>query len=193
MKAPRTEHVVAGGSALVVGAARFVPLPLVDDWLASLSRRQLVKSLLTQHGRGFRVGDLAALYNDGSLWGLPWRMVKNVVTFPVRKILKPILPFLLVRDVTLAMGRTLALAHVLDRQLRLGFFRDDETRAQHRDEARRLRVALDGAWAGVDQRLLKGALDGLWRRVRRDEVSPELEGLFAELDRRVDERLAGLV
>ena len=190
---PPTRHIVAGGSALVVGAARFVPLPLVDDWVASLSRRQLVKSLLAKHGRSFRVGDVAALYDDGSVWGLPWRMVKNVVTFPVRKILKPILPFLIVRDVGLAMGRTLALAHVLDRQLRLGFFRDGETRAQHRDGARRLRVALDGAWSGVDQRLVKAALAGLWRRVRQDEVSPELEGLFAEIDRRVDERLAGLV
>jgi hypothetical protein len=185
------DHVVAGGSAVVVGAARLVPLPLVDDWIASLSRRQLVRSLLRRHGRAFPVSELAPLYDDGSIFGLPFRMAKNLLLFPVRKVLKPLLPFLLARDIALAVGRTIALGHVLDRQLRLGMFAEQDGKKARREQARRLRAALDGAWSGVDRRLVQSAVSVAWQKAR-SQPAPELEGLFAEVDLRVDRLLAEL-
>jgi hypothetical protein len=189
---PPEHHLQATGAAVVVGASRLLPLPLVDDWIASLSRRQLAKAILRRHGRRFAVSDVGAVYNDGSLLGLPWRMVKSLLLFPVKKILKPLLPFLLVRDLGLAVGRTLAFAHTLDRQLRLGLLRDDDDKATRKDQARRLRQALDTAWRGIDQRLVRRAVAGVVQKARRQEPSAELEGFLAELDRRVDQALAGI-
>ncbi len=188
------DHLVHGGAAVAVGAARFVPIPLLDDWLASMSRRQLAKSILRRHGRRFAVGDVHALYDDGWWAGLPFRMLKNVVLFPVRKILRPLLPFLLARDLGLAVGRTLALGHTLDRQLRLGLLRDDDDRAGRRDDAQRLRKALDTAWQGIDQRVVKNAVSGLSRLVKKNDEAPppEYASFLEELDRRVDQALAGI-
>jgi len=186
------DHLPGTTAAVAVGASQLVPLPLVDDWLASFSRRQLAKSILAKHGRRFSFEDLGALTDDGSWWGLPWRMAKNVMMFPVKKLLRPFLPWLLARDVALAVGRTLALAHTLDRQLTLGRFSDDDDVSIRREQARQLRKALDQAWANVDQRLISKTLKRIARALRRKEpVDGEMEGLLAELDRRVDLALAG--
>ena len=191
------QNAAAAGAAVVVAGARLLPLPLVDDWIASFSRRRLAASILRRHERKFSVRDVAALTDDGSWLGLPWRMVKSFLFFPVKKILRPLLPFLLVRDLGLAVGRTLAFAHTLDRQLRLGLLRDADDRATRRDEARRLRKALDVAWRGIDQRLVGRAVKGALQKARRtppasSSQQSEMEGFLNELDRRVDQALAGI-
>lgn len=191
------KHIPATGAAVVVAGARLLPLPLVDDWVASFSRRRLARSILDRHGRSFAVGDVAALTDDGSWLGLPWRVVKSFLLFPVKKILRPLLPFLLVRDLALAVGRTLAFAHTLDRQLRLGLLRDVDDRATRREEAKRLRKALDTAWQGIDQRLVGRAVKSALQKVKKPSATDaastsEMEGFLEELDRRVDQALAGI-
>jgi hypothetical protein len=160
-------HLGYAGAAAVVAASTFIPLPLVDDWVASLSRRQLVAAALARHGRTFSVGDLKPLYdNGGSLLGLPWRFAKGLVLLPIKKVLAKVLIVFAVRDVVLAVGKTIALGHTLERELRLGLFRDDDGRDKRRDDAARLRKALDGAYAGIDQRLVKRAATAAIARVR---------------------------
>lgn len=187
------DHLPGASAAVVVGATQFVPLPFVDDWIASFSRRQLVKNILAKHGRTFPLQDLGALTDDGSWWGLPWRMAKNLALFPVKKLLRPFAPILLARAVALAVGRTLALAHTLDRQLAFGRLRDDDDAVSRRDQARQLRKALDQAWAKIDQRLITRTVKSIALALqRKTPVEGEMEGLLAELDRRVDLVLAGL-
>ena len=186
---------VAGATAVVV-SARFVPVPVVDNWVASFARRQIVQMLLRRHGRRCATGDLAAVYDDGSIWGLPWRMVKNVVMFPVKKLLRPLLPVLLARDLGLAVGRTIALAHVVDRQLRLGMFRDDDSKKERRAQAQRLRAAFDASFKGIDQRALRQAVGSVMARVRPSTApqseSPEMQSLLSALDAAIDRHLADL-
>ena len=187
------------GAAAVVGASTLIPLPLVDDWVASLSRRQLVASTLARHGRSFAVDDLKHLYdNGGSLLGLPWRVAKAIILAPINKILKKVLIVFAARDLALAVGKTIALGHTLDRQLAFGAFANSDAPTKRRDDAQRLRKALDAALANVDVRLLQRTTSAVIARARKksttpqDEVEREVEGFLAEIDRRVDQALADI-
>jgi hypothetical protein len=180
-------------AAAAVAATRFVPIPVVDEWIASFSRRQLVKRILRRHDRTFAVRDLRPLTDDGSLWTLPWRLLRGFVLAPLKALVRSLVPVLLARDVAMSVGRTLALAHTLDRQLAFGLLRNDDSRAQRRDDARRLRKAFDAAWANIDQRLLKQALNNVGETIRRRApVTVELSEVLASLDDRVDRALLGL-
>lgn len=187
------------GAAAVVAASTFVPLPLVDDWLASLSRRQLVRAALRRHGRTYPVSDVKPLYDvGGSLVGLPWRVAKGIIMAPINKVLKKVLVVFAARDVALAMGKTIALGHILERELKLGAFHNDASRAQRRDEAARLRRALDGALKDVDVRLLQRTAASLVARARARGVKDgggndvEVQGFLADIERRVDQAMAGV-
>lgn len=184
------------GAAAIVGASTLLPLPLVDDWIASLSRRQLVRAALRRHGRTYPVNDVKPLYDvGGSLIGLPWRVAKSIIMAPINKVLKKVLVVFAARDLALAMGKTIALGHILERELKLGAFRNDSTREMRRDEAARLRKALDVALKDVDVRLLQRTATSLIARARgvRDERSDfEVEGFLADIERRVDRAMAGV-
>lgn len=189
------DRLVHAGAAVATGAARFIPLPFVDDWVASFSRRQLVASVLKRHGRCFATSDLKGLYDDGgSLLGLPFRVAKGLVLAPIKKLFRTVFFVFALRDVALAVGKTVALGHTLDRALGLGGFRDDDTRAQRRDEARRLRKALDVAYAKIDERLVRRAANALVDRVKQQPTNDaDIEGFLEELDRRVDQALLEIV
>lgn len=184
------------GAAAIVGASTFVPLPLVDDWIASLSRRQLVRAALRRHGRTYPVNDVKSLYDvGGSLIGLPWRIAKGIIMAPINKVLKKVLVVFAVRDAALAMGKTIALGHILERELKLGAFSNDSSRAHRRDEAQRTRKALDVALKDVDVRLLQRTATSLIARARgaRDGRSDvEVEGFLADIEKRVDQAMAGV-
>ncbi|MDP2340002.1 MAG: hypothetical protein Q8O67_03505 [Deltaproteobacteria bacterium] len=187
---PNMQHV---GSAVVVAASTFFPLPVVDEWIASVSRKQLVARALQRHGRTFAIGDVKPLYNHGSLWNLPWRIAKGILMAPINKVLKKVLFVFAIRDLVLAMGKTIALGHTLDRELRLGAFRDDDKPAFRRDAAARTKQALDHALSGVDRRLLQRAARAAIAQARKKPndaaAVDDVEGFLAEIDRRVDEHL----
>lgn len=193
------------GAAIVTGVSSVVPVPLVGEWIVALSRKRVAQNLLTQHGRTFDVKDLALLYGDGWSWlGLPFRLVKGLVLAPLKKLLRLLFVALAVRDVALNVGRTLALGHTLDRMLRSGALRDDDSAEQRRHEAERLRRAFDKAFGGIDERLVRRAVAALRRQVGlaargvvgtvdvSDGADGEVVGFLAELDRRVDHALLGL-
>jgi hypothetical protein len=198
--ASRLDHMGTGAVAALVGASTFIPLPLVDDWVASLSRRQLVAGALKRHDRTFPVGELKPLYTQGgTIWGLPFRFVKGLVLLPFNKILKKLLVVFAVRDVGLAVGKTIALGHTLERQLNLGMFRNDDSPATRRHDATRLQKAFSGAYQGIDQRIVLRAAKVLVTQLRQkvdpdaDASQRDVEGFLEELDRRVDQRLHDVV
>lgn len=188
---------VQAGAAVATGAATLLPLPFLDDWILARSRRQLIASALVAHGRTFPATELRALYQDGGSWlGLPWRIAKSVALMPVKKLFRSVFFVLGLRAVALAVGRTLALGHTVDRQLRRGGFREDSSTAVRADEARRLRRALDHAWQGIDERLVKRIANQALERARGERGArvdtAEIEGFLAELDRKVDQALADI-
>ena len=180
------------GHAVVVGAATLFPIPVVDEWIAATSRRQLVNFTLRRHGRTFQTSDVRPLYSHGSWWSLPWRIVKGVVMAPINKVLKKILFVFAIRDLVLAVGKTIALAHTLERELERGGFRDDDPPAVRTAAAARVKQALDHALTGVDRRVLQRAGRAVLKQLNKKEdaaAAADVEGFFAEIDRRVDEHL----
>lgn len=196
------DHVGTAAAAAIVGASTFIPLPLVDDWVASRSLRRLVARALERHDRTFEVGEVKPLYaGGGTLWGLPFRFAKSLVLLPFNKILKKVLVVFAVRDVGLAVGKTIALGHTLERQLHLGMFGNDDSPGTRRHDAERLHEAFDAAYKGIDQRMVLRAAKVLVTQLRRkadpdadaDASQRDVEGFLQELDRRVDQRLQGVV
>jgi hypothetical protein len=194
--------VVDTSAAVVTGVSSIVPVPFLGDWLVARSRHEIVKRALLRHGRTFKARDLVAFYDDPFSWlGLPWRFVKGLVLAPIKRLLRMLFVVLAVRDVALNVGRTLALGHTLDRMLRTGSFKNDDSVATRRHEAARLRKAFDEAFRGVDERVVRRAMAAVRQQVGRAaggivgvvDVAGDAEvaAFLAELDRRVDHALLG--
>jgi hypothetical protein len=145
---------------IAAGAARFVPVPLLDDVVRRRAAQTAVVRTLRAHDRRWSA-DLAE-----PLWAEPedaGRGVRGrlgartkVLLFPVRKYAAL---FGAVRGVPSDVARVVLLARAVDRRLQRGALAaPDRVQA----EARALRQAVDEAVAGMDLRLLTAALaDGL--------------------------------
>lgn len=148
---------------IAAAAARFLPVPLLDDVVRRRAAQIAVVRTLRAHGRGHPSELVEALWDDpegahrklrGRLRGVPSRLV----LFPVRKYTAV---FGAVRGVPNDVARVVLLARAVDRRLELG---ELSSRDRVPDEARALRRAVDEAIEGMDLRLLTAALaDGLSR------------------------------
>lgn len=198
----QTDRVTDTGAAVATGVSSVVPLPFVGDWIVTVSRRQMAKQTLLRHGRTFNVADLSTFYGEEFSWlGLPWRFVRGLILAPIKRLLRALFVVLAFRDVALNVGRTLAMNHTLDRMVRGGSFRDDDSAATRQHEAKRLRRAFDVAYGGIDERLVRRAVAAVRDQIGRaargavgvvDTVpADDVEGFLTELDRRVDEALLG--
>ena len=145
---------------IAAGAARFLPVPLLDDVVRRRAARTAVVRTLTAHDRRWSP-DLAeplwAEPEDGRSGGRG-RLgdVSALLLFPVRRYTAL---FGAVRGVPNDVARVVLLARAVDRRLERG-----ELSAPDRvpDQARALRTAVDEAVEGMDLRLLTAALaDGL--------------------------------
>jgi hypothetical protein len=146
---------------IAAAAARFLPVPLLDDVVRRRAAQLAVVRTLRAHGRDHPSELVEALWDDpegrglrGRLGGLP----KRLLLFPVRKYTAV---FGAVRGVPNDVARVVLLARSVERRLERG-----ELTAPDRvpDEARALRLAVDEAIAGMDLRLLTAGLaDGLSR------------------------------
>jgi hypothetical protein len=148
---------------IAAAAARFVPVPLVDDVIRRRAAQVAVLRTLRVHGRTHPAELYEALWDEpegtprglrGRLRGVPRRLL----LFPVRKYAAV---FGAVRGVPNDVARVVLLARSVERRLERGELADPD-RAQ--DDARALRAAVDAAIEGMDLRLLTAALaDGLSR------------------------------
>lgn len=177
-----TQWAVCG---IAAAAARFVPVPMLDDVVRERATQVAVLRTLRAHDRDYSSDLLEPLWGDrdqGS--GLRRRLKKvsmRLLLFPVRKYAAV---FGAVRGVPTDVMRVVLLARTVDRKLGRGELTDP---ARLPDEARALRVAVDEAIDGMDLRLLTAALaDGLSqgrglttaavaftrRRFARDDADP---------------------
>ena len=147
---------------LLASAARFVPVPFLDDFLREKAQHVLVAHTLEAHGRTYRSKEVAPLYGDltgclqGCLLGALTGIFK-LITYPFRKILVWIMAAKwLARDVAEAV----LLGRAMDRALAAGQLADDSDKATRHQDAIRLRRAFDNAVAGTDMKLLRTVLDG---------------------------------
>jgi hypothetical protein len=152
--------------ALAAAAARFVPVPLLDDVIASRATRTAVARTWAAHGRpddptvvGILVGD-----TRGFLHGLAVSLVKLpllLLLYPIRKLVRLITA---VRGVGRDLTGVLLLARAVDRCLRAGFFdaADPEARAR---QARLVRRAHERTVGNADLRVLEHAIRSTLRQV----------------------------
>jgi hypothetical protein len=143
---------------IAAGAARFVPVPLLDDVVRGRAVRVAVSRTLRARGRDHPVGLLAPLWEqEGSGSGTSRHLralSTRVLLFPVRKY---VAIFGAVRGVPTDVMRVVLLARTVDRRLTLGELGDrDPDRLA--DQARSLRRAVDDALREMDLRLLTAAL-----------------------------------
>lgn len=143
---------------IAAAAARFLPVPLLDDVVRQRATRLAVVRTLRAHGRS----DAAELVQP--LWGEPQgrggaglgRRLRaastRVLLFPVRKYTAV---FGAVRGVPTDVLRVVLLARTVDRRLDRGALAGPDGLAE---EAEALRRAVDDAIAGLDLRLLTAGL-----------------------------------
>ena len=147
---------------IAAAAARFVPVPLLDDVVRQRATQVAVVRTLRAHGRepshlleplwGERDGQAAGL--RGRLRSVP----RRVLLFPVRRYAAA---FGAVRGVPADVLRVVLLARTVDRVLGRGGLTGPDRLPE---QARALRAAVDEAIEEMDLRLLAAALaDGLSR------------------------------
>ncbi len=159
MAAPGLVHqwIVAG---MVSAAARFVPLPLVDDFVRDRSRQFAVSQTLKSQGRRFASKELAAYYGNpqGCLTGC----VSFALWLPVRLLMFPIRKFVAlvtaVHGVPMDLLKTVLLARTLDRCLQRGMLADEDALPEREQQALRMRLAFDDAMQGMDWLVVKTAI-----------------------------------
>ena len=148
---------------IAAAAARFLPVPLLDDVVRRRAAQIAVVRTLRAHGREHPSELVEPLWEDpegrrrglrGRLSGVP----KRLLLFPVRKYTAL---FGAVRGVPNDVARVVLLARAVDHRLELGGL---SSPARVPDEARALRRAVDEVIEGMDLQLLTAALaDGLSR------------------------------
>ena len=148
---------------IVAAAARFVPVPMLDDVVRERAAQVAVSRTLRAHGRDYSSELLAPLWGEQEGRGTGMRrhlkaLSMRVLLFPVRKYAAI---FGAVRGVPNDVMRVLLLARTVDRRLALGELTDPEP-GRLADQARSIRHAVDEAIRDMDLRLLTAALaDGL--------------------------------
>lgn len=190
---------------IAAAAARFVPVPVLDDVIREQAVRIAVGRTLSAHRRDYPVGLLEPLWDGEGRGGGVRRhlrsLSKRVILFPVRKYAAI---FGAVRGVPTDVMRVLLLARTVDRRLARGELADPDP-DRLGEQARRIRRAVEDAMRGMDLRLLTAALsDGLSegrgltaaavayaRRFVRRDAEPSLEpgGAVGEGAQRVTEVL----
>ena len=197
-----TQWAVCG---IAAAAARFVPVPLLDDVIREQAARLAVVRTLRAHGQEGSAAPLEPLWDDDERAGSGLRrrlraLSMRVLLFPVRKYAAI---FGAVRGVPTDVMRVVLLARTVDRRLSGGDLADADA-GRRTERARAVRHAVDAAIDGMDLRLLTAALaDGLSqgrglstaavayarRIVKQDDDSVPAEGEVGEGARRVAEVL----
>lgn len=193
--------------ALLHAAARFVPLPFLDDILRERVRQYLVSRLFRAKGLGPGKSSLVPqLWRDpdsscaSGCASLVWRVPLAILLFPIRKIVSIVKA---IRGFSQDVTQSLFFGRGVDRALGRGLFANDLP-----GDAGLVRRAFDQAIVGVDTVLVASALQaalagikglpGAALRAARSlgkqnekepEESPELErgmGAVAEVMARPD-------
>ena len=191
---------------IAAAAARFVPVPLLDDVVRERATQVAVVRTLRAHDRDWPSSALEPLWGEAGA-GRSGRLRRRLRSLPRRLLLFPVRKYTAVfgavRGVPNDVMRVVLLARTVDRLLDRGDLHGPDGLT---DQARTVRGAVDRAIDGMDLRMLTAGLaDGLSqgrglttaavafarRRVGRDDPDAVVEpdGPLAEGAERVTEVL----
>lgn len=156
------QWVMAG---VVASAARFVPIPFVDDVVRAQCRRFVVSRTLAAAGSSLSTASLKPLYGGSGTWVA--RSLDAIAKVPLKLLLFPVRKMVAIatslHGVPMEIMKTVLLGRTLRRQLSSGQM------VPGRAEA--MRVALDDAFARMDFRALRAAIMDALRGVRTWKAS----------------------
>lgn len=152
--------------ALAAAAARFVPVPLVDDLIRERAVRTAVARTWRAHGRPDAPEVIDILCDEtAGFWhgvgGAALRMPVTLALYPLRKMTKWVTA---VRGVSRDLAEVLLLARAVDRCLDAGWLATTDP-AELRRQARLLRRAHERTVGSADLRVLEHALVAALRQV----------------------------
>jgi hypothetical protein len=148
-------------AAVLTGLALLVPIPFLDDMIATRARRHLIQSLL-QDSRagtsGLSLRAIAVVYQGqgGCLSGCLGFFV-GLITKPIIKLFTTIFFVLAIRSAILSVAETLMLGRCFRRSLERGDWSPPLGLPAQSQRAKYFRQAFDKAFAGLDRRLLRHA------------------------------------
>jgi hypothetical protein len=195
--------------ALLSAAARFVPVPFVDDLLRERIRQYLVSRLLRHGGRGYGSARVGPLWQDeGSCASgcltLLWKIPIKILLFPIRKLIALVTAIKgFSRDLTVS----LLFGRALERALARGLLAEGSPEPLLLRESAEVRRAFEQACQGVDKALVTSALANALRGIRglpgaalrsarslaRSSDAPDPEAAAKPADREKVEQGAGAV
>ncbi len=132
--------------AVLVAAAGFVPVPVVDDLIPQQLIRQLVRTILRQAGRRYPISRVKPLFaGDGCLAGLLGILLMlpiDLLLYPVRKLVRVIRG---IRGLSQRLVSTYLLGHTINRYVDKNWFHGDADRSVLLFQSQVLRRAFDTA------------------------------------------------
>lgn len=150
--------------AFLIAVARFIPVPLLDDWVPVRLRQLMVHSLLREAGRPYATRQVAALYRDGgclaSCLGLVLLLPLKLIIYPVRKIVAVVRA---VRGLSQSVVETFLLGWTIERCLAQGLLASDASPLALAQEAGLIRLAFDRALASSNPALFASPLAAAWK------------------------------
>ena len=145
---------------IAAAAARFVPVPLLDDLVRDRATRLAVTRTLKVHGRE-PVGALEPLWEGAQQGGVVREAMRNVAKVPLKIAAFPVRKYVAifgaVRGVPTDVMTVLLLGRAVHHALAAGRLAGPDGAAL-RGEAERIRRAYEEVLDGMDLRLLAGAL-----------------------------------
>jgi len=145
-------------AGMVSSAARFIPIPFVDDYVRERCHRFVVSRTLAAHEKSEWLENLQPYYSSGSgflgsVAGKAARLPVKLMLFPVRKAIAIATS---IRGVPLEIMRTVLLARSLDRMLESGPGSIDS------EQAKAMRQAFDQTFKRMDFRVFKAAMSDVF-------------------------------
>lgn len=146
--------------AILFAAARFVPLPFLDDVLRARVRQYLVHHLLLAAGRSYGSRRVPALWQDtegcgGGCVALLWRLPLKLLLFPIRKLIAIVTA---ARDLSGDLTHALLYGRAVERVLAAGLLPDAADDAARDGQALRVRNAFEVAAKGASTEVIRAAL-----------------------------------
>jgi hypothetical protein len=156
------QWVVAG---LIAAAARFVPIPFVDDAIRGQCRRFVVSRTLASHHSDLAVEELKPYYNPSGGWLAGWgaavmKAPLKLVLFPIRKVVAMVTS---IRTVPMEVLQVVLLGRTLDRYLHKG--KIPHPSGATAVIAARLGMAFREAFVRMDFHLVRAAVSDALRGV----------------------------
>ncbi|MEQ1567935.1 MAG: hypothetical protein ABMA64_20010 [Myxococcota bacterium] len=169
------DWLLLGRYGLLVALCALIPVPILDGWVENHLRRRLARKIAQRHGRTLEPEALALLADAPS--GGCLGMVKSVVLWPVKKLLKTFSVVFQVKGITDTFSEVVHRGLMLEDAFEAGLLPGDNDR---------VRWAMDRALSHVDTRPIERALLGTLRDARHDLNRTIWEAVRVLRLRRVD-------